>query len=179
MTPAGRRAVLWDRDGTLMDEVDYCGSPERVRAVPGAGEALDALRAAGWLNLVITNQSGIGRGYFSEAEYEAVNAELWRQLRFVPDGVYCAPEHPDAPSARRKPGTGMVEEAARDHALDLSQSFVVGDKTSDIACGRGAGCRTVLVLTGYGPGHRESAPDFVVEDAVAAARLILELENGR
>jgi histidinol-phosphate phosphatase family protein len=168
------RAVFWDRDGTLMEEVDYCGDPARVTVIAGAGPAIRDLKSAGWLNVVITNQSGIGRGYFSVADYEAVNAELIRQLGSSWDAAYFCPEAPPSPSRRRKPGAGMLEEACRDLHIDPRQSWLVGDKTSDIACGREFGCRTILVLTGYGNHHTACEPDFTVDDAAQAARLILE-----
>ncbi len=172
--PAARRAVFFDRDGTLMEEVHYCADPAKVRAFPGAAGALARLRAAGYLNIVITNQSGIGRGMLTVADYEAVNAELFRQLGGGIDGAYFCPDAPDRTTPRRKPGTGMVEEAARDFDLDLSASWFVGDKDIDIQCGRAAGCRTVLVLTGYGAGHREAGADFVVEGVAEAADLVEE-----
>lgn len=168
------RAVFWDRDGTLMEEVDYCGDPAKVAVIAGAGPAIRDLKSAGWLNVVITNQSGIGRGYFSVSDYEAVNAELIRQLGLAWDAAYFCPEAPPSPSPRRKPATGMLVEACRDHGIDPKQSWLVGDKASDIACGQRFGCRTILVLTGYGNQHTSCGADFTVADASEAARLILE-----
>src|SRR5690606_8432443 len=113
---------------------------------------------AGWAPIIITNQSGIGRGYFTTDDYQAVNAELFRQLgRSLP--AYHCPDHPEAPTPRRKPGTGMVAEAVRDHGVDPAQSWFVGDKAVDIACGRTAGCRTILVRTGYGKNTPECGAD--------------------
>lgn len=169
-----RRAVFWDRDGTLMREVDYCGHPSRVEAIPGAGEALRELSACGWLQVVITNQSGIGRGYFSEEDFHAVNAELARQIGVTPDAIYFCPDAPPAPSDRRKPSPAMVLEACRDLGIDPALSWFVGDKDVDIACGQAAGCRTILVLTGYGCEQSPKCnPDFIEPDAPAAARRIL------
>lgn len=171
-SPTLRRAVFWDRDGTLMQEVHYCADPALVRAIPGAAAALADLRAAGWLNLIITNQSGIGRGLFTPTQYEAVTDELLRQLGRTIDAVYFCPDPPDRPSSRRKPATGMLAEAARDHRIDLARSWFVGDKDVDIQCGRAAGCRTILVQTGYGQSHAKADPDFCVADAAAAAEII-------
>lgn len=168
-----RHAVFFDRDGTLMREEEYCGHPSRVHALPGAGAALDSLRAAGWLNVLITNQSGIGRGYFTMADYEAVNAELFHQLGHPLDASYCCADHPDTPTPRRKPGTGMIDEAVRDLGIDPKASWMIGDKEIDIACGRAAGCRTILVLTGYGEKYRECGADFVATDVVEAVGYIL------
>lgn len=169
----GKRAIFFDRDGTLMEEVHYCNDPAKVRAFPGAADALAKLRAAGWLNIVITNQSGITSGKISLAQYRAVEAELAVQLGSLVDSTYFCPDASDAPTPRRKPGTGMLEEAARDHGIDLTQSWMVGDKAIDIACGRSAGCRTILVRTGYGAGLTDAQPDHVAEDVVAAAAFIL------
>lgn len=165
------RAVFWDRDGTLMDEVDYCGSPDLVRVIPGAGEALARISRAGWKNVMITNQSGIGRGYFSAEDYHAVNARLFALLGIAMDGVYFSPDVQASP--RRKPATGMVHEACRDLGIDPGTSWFVGDKPADILCGQAAGCRTILVQTGYGALHLDCGADVIVPDAVAAAGVIL------
>lgn len=159
-----RAAVFFDRDGTLMEEVHYCNDPASVRAFPGAAQELAKLRQAGWLNVVVTNQSGIASGKITLPQYEKVQAELSRQLDGQIDAVYFCPDSPAAPSSRRKPGTGMLEEAARDLGIDLARSWMVGDKDIDIWCGRSAGCRTILVRTGYGRLHDASLPDFIADD---------------
>ena len=156
-----------------MEEVHYCNDPALVRAFPGAAEALGMLREAGWLNVVVTNQSGIASGKISLSQYQAVESELNRQLGGLVDAVYYCADSPSAPSPRRKPGTGMIEEAARDLGIDQSESWMVGDKDIDIECGRAAGCRTILVRTGYGTKHLVSTPDHVVEGIAAAVDLIL------
>ncbi len=171
--PRPRRAVFFDRDGTLMTEVDFCGEPAKVHAFPGAAESLAELRRHGWLNILITNQSGIGRGYFTTEQYDLVNQELLRQLGGAIDASYFSPDHPDHATDRRKPGTGMVREAIRDHVVSPESSWFVGDKTSDILCGKAAGCRTILVLTGYGRQHRACGAHFVARDIVEAAKIIL------
>lgn len=168
-----RLAVFFDRDGTLMEEVHYCSDPALVRAFPGAAEALGRLREAGWLNIVVTNQSGLASGKITLSQYRAVESELNRQLGGLVDAVYYCGDSPSAPSPRRKPGAGMIEEAVRDHGIDQSKSWMVGDKDIDIACGRTAGCRTILVRTGYGSLHAGSAPDFIARDVLEAADLIL------
>ena len=177
MPPDSRRAVFFDRDGTLMREVDYCDHPSRVHAIPGTAKALADLHAQGWLSVMVTNQSGIGRGYFTTADYEAVNAELFRQLGSTMDGVYCCADHPDTPTPRRKPGTGMIDEAARDLGIDPARSWMIGDKDIDITCGRDAGCRTILVLTGYGEKHRDCGADYIAPDVADAVRYILAQEG--
>ena len=166
-------AVFLDRDGTLMEEVHYCASPAQVKVYPGAGDALRKLRQAGFRTILITNQAGIGRGYFSEAQYHAVASEFLRQLGDgAIDASYFCPDMPGVPSTRRKPEPGMVLEAASDFSLDLGRSYFIGDKIADIECGRRAGTRTIRVLTGYGKEHI-CPSDFVVADINEAVDIIL------
>ena len=168
-----RRAVFFDRDGTLIEEAHYCADPAKVKILPGVPEALRCLKEAGFLTFVITNQSGIARGLITEAQYRAVEAEMLRQAGAgAIDGVYFCADAPDRPSHRRKPGPGMVIEAAAEHDIDLAGSFFVGDKADDIECGRRAGTRTILVRTGYGAAQTCEA-DFIAEDAAAAVEWIL------
>jgi D-glycero-D-manno-heptose 1,7-bisphosphate phosphatase len=159
-----------------MEEVDHCHEPEKVRAIPGAAEALAKARREGWLTIIITNQSGIGRGYFTKEDFDAVQRELLSQLGGCIDGAYMAPDHPNNATLRRKPGPGMLLEAAADFGIDLPASFMIGDRGSDIQAGRAAGCRTILVLTSYGKEHQDCGADFVVEDVTAAIELALEKE---
>jgi D-glycero-D-manno-heptose 1,7-bisphosphate phosphatase len=170
---SGARAVFFDRDGTLMEEVNYCKDPNLVQVYPGVPAALRKLHDAGFRNFIITNQSGIGRGLITEGEYADVQREFLRQIGpgLIEESYYCA-DAPWVPSTRRKPAPGMVLEAARDHGIDLPRSFLVGDKSIDIECGEQAGTRTVLVLTGYGREQRGPA-DFTAADAVAAVDWIL------
>ncbi|MDE3164833.1 MAG: HAD family hydrolase [Acidobacteriota bacterium] len=166
------RAVFFDRDGTLMEDAHYLGDPAGVRVYPGVPEALARLRAQGWGVFVISNQSGIGRGIITETQYREVQAEFVRQVGTI-DGAYYCPDAPDLPSRRRKPEPGMVLEAAAEHGIDLPRSWFVGDKAADIECGRRAGTRTILVLTGYGA-QQLCAADLVCRDAVEAVERILE-----
>jgi len=174
-----RPAVFLDRDGTLMEEVHYCADPALVRLFPGTAAALRRLTERGYLCVIITNQSGIGRGLLTEAQYHAVQAELLRQLGAdcIAASYFC-PDAPPTPSPRRKPEPGMVLEAVRDLGIDLARSWFVGDKAADIACGALAGTRTLLVQTGYGAETAatpsEPAPDFFVKDVAAAADVILQ-----
>ena len=176
-----RPAVFLDRDGTLMEEVHYCADPAKVRLFPGTAAALRRLTERGYLCVIITNQSGIGRGMFTEAQYQAVQAELLRQLDTPGSSPLIAASYhcPDVlPSPRRKPAPGMVMEAARDLNLDLARSWFVGDKAADIECGAQAGTRTLLVQTGYGaqePGaNMRVSPNFIAKDIVAAVEVILQ-----
>jgi D-glycero-D-manno-heptose 1,7-bisphosphate phosphatase len=156
-----------------MREANFCDDPSQVHAIPGAAESLARLRRHGWLNIMITNQSGIGRGLFTVADYQAVNAELFRQLGGAIDAAYFCPERPEHASPRRKPGTGMIEEAKRDFDIAIEKSWFIGDKDSDILCGRSAGCRTILVLTGYGGNYRACGAHFVARNIAEAAQVIL------
>ena len=172
---SGVAAVFFDRDGVLMEEAHYCGDPARVKAYPGAGESLRRIRTAGFRTFIVTNQSGIGRGLITEAQYRAVQHELLRQIGPDSiDGAYFCADLPGVPSLRRKPAPGMLLEAAADHSLDLSRSFFVGDKSSDIECGRRAGTRTILVLTGYGA-QQNCAPDFTARDLADATDIVVGL----
>ena len=168
-----RPAVFLDRDGTLMEEVGYCNDPARVRVYDGVAEALRRLKSAGFLTILVTNQSGIGRGLITEAQYWAVQEELLRQLGpgTIDDSYFC-PDVPEALSCNRKPEPGMLLQAAAEYGLDLPRSFLVGDKSADIECGKRVGARTVLVLTGYGA-EQQCQPDFVAPNFPAAVGWIL------
>jgi D-glycero-D-manno-heptose 1,7-bisphosphate phosphatase len=171
-------AVFFDRDGTLMAEVDYCSDPENVSVFPGVSEALARLKAAGFKNIIVTNQSGIGRGFFSEQQYRAVEAEVLHQIgaHLIDTTKHC-PHASSENCSCRKPLPRMVHESATEFDIDLARSFFIGDKSSDIECGRNAGTRTILVLTGYGAAQNDARPDFVAKDVVAAADIILKNAN--
>ena len=171
---SSRPAVFFDRDGTLMEEVGYCADPRQVRLYPGVPLALRELKSAGFLTFILTNQSGIGRGYFTEAQYQAVQSQLLAQIGpGLIDASYFCPDAPGPPSACRKPEPGMVFEAARDFPIDLPRSYFIGDKSADIECGRSAGTRTILVMTGYGP-EQTCTPDWQAPDVTQAIRLVLK-----
>ena len=168
-----RPALFLDRDGTLMEEVDHCHDPQHVRAIEGAAMRLAEAHARGWCNVIITNQSGIGRGYFTEKEFGAVQDELQRQLNGLIDASYMAPDLPNTGSLRRKPAPGMILEAAVELGIDLSRSFMIGDRAGDIGCGKAVGCRTILVLTGYGKEHRDCGADFIAKNVTEAIDIAL------
>jgi D-glycero-D-manno-heptose 1,7-bisphosphate phosphatase len=171
---SGRRAVFFDRDGTLMEDAHYCADPGLVKVYAGVSAALRKLKKAGFATVVVSNQSGIGRGLITEAQYRAVEDEFLRQVGAgLIDASYFCPDAPGTPSTCRKPEPGMVLEAAKDLGVDPARSWFVGDKGADIECGRRAATRTILVLTGYGAEQR-CRPDFTVADAVQAVALILE-----
>ena len=169
-----RPALFIDRDGTLMEEVDHCHDPAHVRIYDGAADELARARALGWINIIITNQSGIGRGYFTEDQFYSVQEELYRQLGHTIDAAYMSPDLPDSESARRKPAPGMILEAAAEHGIDLTRSFMIGDKQIDVECGKNAGVRTILVETGYGRDFSNCHPDFRVPTVTEAIRIALD-----
>jgi histidinol-phosphate phosphatase family protein len=152
------KAVFLDKDGTLVEDVPYNVDPERIRLMPGAAEGLFLLHASGYRLFVVSNQSGVARGYFPEEALRAVEDRLRGLLAefAVPlDGFYYCPHHPEGGEESyaidcdcRKPRPGLIRQAARDHGMDLSRSWVVGDILNDIEAGRRAGCRTVLVDNG-------------------------------
>ena len=158
-----------------MEEVYYCGDPAQVKVYPGVPEALRKLKEAGFRTLVVTNQSGIGRGLFTEAQYRLVEAEFLRQIgEGLIDASYFCPDVPGVPSTRRKPEPGMLLEAAADFGIDLAGSYLIGDKSADIECGRRAGTRTILVRTGYGAeAEQVCQADFAAADVVEAVQIIL------
>jgi len=176
MTPnrAKPPAVFLDRDGTLMQDADYCSRPDQVDIFDGVPAALRQLKNAGYKIIVITNQSGIGRGFFTEKEYRAVESEVSRQLgNGLVDATYFCPDVPGQPSECRKPAPGMVLRAAREHDLDLSRSFLIGDKEIDAECAHNAGVRAIRVRTGFDKMTDGSCADWVAEDLPAAAAILL------
>ena len=155
-----------------MRDVDYCGDPQDVDLLPGVRELLGKLKAAGYKLIVITNQSGIGRGYFTHDQYKAVEAELDRQLGGAIDATYYCPHLPDDGCKCRKPSPEMVLQAAREQDVDLARSFFIGDKQSDLECGRAAGVKTILVRTGYGRETDTTQADFVADDLPGVVSVI-------
>jgi D-glycero-D-manno-heptose 1,7-bisphosphate phosphatase len=173
MTDALSPAVFVDRDGTIMEDCDYCSDPKDVKIFSGVADAMRRLKARGFKLIVITNQSGIGRGLMTVEQYRAVEAEVLRQLDGLIDATYFCPDVPGQDSSCRKPAPGMILQAKRQHEIDLSGSFFIGDKEIDVECGRNAGVRTIRVQTGFQPDTKGSAADWVAGDFAAAAEIIL------
>ena len=178
-----RPAVFLDRDGTIAEEVGYLNHASRFRMFPSVAGAVQRLNEAGYPVVVVTNQSGIGRGYFPESLVHEVNQLMTQQLSKSGakiDAIYYCP-HTSADNCNcRKPRTGMLERAAREHGLDLQRSFVVGDRYGDIELARNVRARGILVRTGYGEGelawHAAKWPtplDFVAQDLAEATDWIL------
>lgn len=182
------RAAFLDRDGTIIELVHHLTDPADVALIPGAGGAIRRLNDAGVPVVVVTNQSVIGRGKTTEAGVAQVHQEMSRQLALDGariDAIHVCPIAPKIKDPRviedpmRKPGPGMLEAAAEAMKLDLDLSWMVGDTVSDMGAGRNAGCRTILVETGYGQDVRDAddLTDHRVDDLAAAVALILETEQ--
>jgi D-glycero-D-manno-heptose 1,7-bisphosphate phosphatase len=174
--------VFLDRDGTLIEEKEYLSDPEQVAPFAGAAEALLSLQHAGFKLFVVTNQSGVGRGFFTMKEVERVHQRM-EQL-FARGGVrferiYVAPEAPGQPSRGRKPSPQFLLDAGDEFGVDLASSFVIGDKLSDLECGWNAGVKkSILVRTGYGGKLEQEHPEplaagVIVDDLPGAAKWIL------
>lgn len=166
-------AAFIDRDGTLIEEVNFLSKVDDLRIFPYTNEALQLLKDAGYLVVVVTNQSGIGRGIFDEAAMHEVHAEMLSQLPGMIDAFYFCPHLPCDGCECRKPGLGMIRAAAADFAIDLSNSWMIGDKKIDVETGRNAGMNTAMVMTGYGRVHSRSlefTPNVMAEDLLAAVR---------
>lgn len=174
MTDSLSPAVFIDRDGTIMQNVDYCSDPRQVKLFAGVPEALKRLKSKGFKLIIVTNQSGIGRGLLNVGQYRAVEAEVLRQLGpGLIDATYFCPDVPGQPSTFRKPAPGMITAATRENEIDLSRSFLIGDKEIDVECGRNAGVRTIRVRTGCDRDTNGSIADWVVDDLPAAVDMIL------
>ncbi|MFM1847625.1 MAG: hypothetical protein RL417_1099 [Pseudomonadota bacterium] len=177
--PRPRPAIFLDRDGTINEHVEYIHEVEKFRLIPGALEGLKRLKEHGFRLVVVTNQPGIGMGYFSKEDFFVLNRELLKQARAYGvtfDRVYFCP-HTDNDRCRcRKPGTEFIERAVKDLNIDLDRSFVVGDMTGDLMLAHNAGCRGVLVRTGIGGADKrfEVSPAYVADDLLRAADFIID-----
>jgi D-glycero-D-manno-heptose 1,7-bisphosphate phosphatase len=168
------KTVFFDRDGTIMQDVNYCSDPKEVHVFPGVVESLGKLKARGFKLIMITNQSGIGRGYFTREQYGAVHAEVLRQLgQPLIDATYFCPDPPGIESKCRKPAPGMILQGAREHDVDLSHSIFVGDKEIDVHCGHNAGIKAIRVRTGFETNTADSSADWIAENFAEATEIIL------
>lgn len=165
-----KKFVLLDRDGTIIVDKHYLCDPEGVELIPNAAEGLKKIQSLGYGLIILTNQSGIGRGYYSEKQMHAVNARMLELLNsggVSIDGIYFCPHSPDQSCNCRKPETGMIEAAKKDFPINTSESYVIGDKACDINCGKNAGTRSILVRTGKGLKSEAtigSEADYVADD---------------
>jgi D,D-heptose 1,7-bisphosphate phosphatase len=178
---AVHKAVFLDRDGTIARDVPYCSRPEDFELLPEAAEGIRLLNESGYKVIVITNQSGIARGYFTEEMLKMIHQRMKTALaRFGAsiDGIYYCPHHPDNGCDCRKPKPGLALKAAQEHDIDLAESYFVGDKMHDVESGHAASCRTVLISP-LGEVENSSAdspvrPDYIARNMAQASRLIIE-----
>ena len=181
--PSTRRAVFLDRDGVLVRERDYLRDPSQLSILHGVPKALKSLREAGFKLVVVTNQSGVARGYFSLTMLGKIHRELKHRLAKKGakwDALYFSPHAADSAHPWRKPGTGMLKAAKRRFGLDLKSSYMIGDKTADTLAALNAGCVPIIVRTGYGGRdgkYPKAKPEKVCRDLAAAARWILARER--
>jgi D-glycero-D-manno-heptose 1,7-bisphosphate phosphatase len=190
----GRIAVFFDRDGTLIEDVGYLRTPDELRLLPGAAASLRRLNDRQILTCVVSNQSGIARELFTEDDLAGIHQRMEKDLAAAGahlDRIYYCPHHPtegrppyNIECTCRKPRTGMLERAARECAIDLARSFIVGDKALDIEAGKRAGMKSILVLTGFGRSSVEECrrtgidPDFTVPTVVEAVEYIMHHLEG-
>jgi D-glycero-D-manno-heptose 1,7-bisphosphate phosphatase len=171
-------AVFIDRDGTIIEDADYCSHPKQVKVFPGVPQALRRLKSKGFKLIVITNQSGIGRGFLTIDQYRSVESEVSRQVGHgLIDATYFCPDVPGQHSTHRKPSPGMILQAKQEHQIDLARSFFIGDKEIDVECGRNAGVRTIRVQTGFDRAIAGSGADWTAKDLPTAAQLILDQQS--
>ncbi len=179
-TLPGQKTVFLDRDGTLIEEVNFLHRVEDLKFFDYTDDAVRILKEAGFLVIVVTNQSGIGRAIYTENQMSGIHDAIQRTLTHPLDAFYFCPHLPDAGCACRKPGLGMIEQAATDFPIDLKRSWMVGDKRLDIELGLNAGFRTVMVRTGYGSTHEENLerrPELIAQTLLDAVRHIVESDG--
>jgi D-glycero-D-manno-heptose 1,7-bisphosphate phosphatase len=182
-----KKAVFIDKDGTLINDVPYNADPAKITLAPGAGESLRRLRQAGHTLILVTNQSGVAHGYFREimlvGVFNYINSLLRDEGAYL-DGFYYCPHHPQASLQRyrmncicRKPHNGMLLQAAKEHHIDLSSSWMIGDILDDMEAGNQAGCKTILIDQGHETMwqlNRSRTPSFQVNAWPEATDIIIE-----
>ena len=185
-----QRTVFLDRDGTIIKEKDFIKDPQEIEFISGSIQAIKILKNLGYKIIVVSNQSGVGRGILTEEMVKKVNHFFMRKLaeKDAPvDAIYYCPHHPDQNCDCRKPETGMLKKAAKDHKLNLEDAVVIGDKLTDVRLGKNIGAKTILVLTGYGKSelkkisagsieeNENDKPDFVAKNLLSAINWVKEL----
>ena len=173
------KAAFLDRDGTIIEERDFIRKPDQIQFIPGSVDAIKTLRNLGYKIVVISNQSGIGRGILTEQMVREVNQSFMRRLEdhgAPVDAIYFCTHHPDDKCNCRKPKPGMVDTAVEELGLEVKGALVIGDKLADVKLGKNIGAKTALVLTGYGKEEAErlkdvdssDQPDYVAENLLQA-----------
>lgn len=169
-------AVFLDRDGTLIEEVNFLHKVEELRFFDFTDEAVRLLKENGFLVVIVTNQSGIGRNIFDEEAMHLIHKKIQDDLTVSLDAFYFCPHLPDEKCTCRKPNLGMIENALQDFEIDVENSWMIGDKEIDIMTGKNAGIKTALVLTGYGESALENlttVPDLIAENLLDAVKEII------
>ncbi len=177
MEDTPQKYAFIDRDGTLIEEVNFLSRVEDLRIFPYTATALTMLKDAGFRIVVVTNQSGIGRGIYDEAAMNSIHEKMAVDLDGLIDGFHFCPHLPDAGCSCRKPNTGMIDEATNGNSLDRRHSWMIGDKLLDVVTGTNAGIRSALVKTGYGAATAdlpECRADIVAENLLEAVTMLLE-----
>lgn len=178
-----RRYLLLDRDGTLIVEKNYLSHPDQVELIPGVGEALVRVHELGWGIAVVSNQSGIGRGFYGWEDLRAVHDRvrtLLHEQGATLDGIYVCPHVPTDGCLCRKPSPGLVQQACEELGFRPSDALIVGDKACDLELGRNVGATTCLVRTGYGREYEQTHAqfaDFIVDDISHVPALLLSLSG--
>ena len=172
------KAVFLDRDGTINeDSPAFIKSWSEFRFLPRAKKALSLLSNSGFKIIIVTDQSGIGRGLLSLEDLSDIHRKMTAEIEAAGgriDGIFFCGHHPNDGCSCRKPKTGMFQQASQAHAIDLSKSYMIGDKPADIEAGKRAGCRAILVKTGLDASYQGLEPDFVAEDILEAANIIIK-----
>lgn len=172
-----RPAAFIDRDGTLIEEVNFLSKVDELRLFPYTAEAIGLLKSNGFRVIVVTNQSGIGRDIYSEADMHSIHDAMQAELGGAIDAFYFCPHLPCDGCECRKPNLGMLQLAQEDFEIDLENSWIIGDKKIDVETGENAGIRSALVLTGYGRKHLHALdrqPDLVAENLLDAVMKIVQ-----
>ena len=176
-----KKAIFLDRDGVINKEIGYLSNPDDFILIEGIVDALKILKKRGFLLIVITNQAGIARGYYTEETLRKIHNKMKRifnDVGIILDEIYCCPHHPDFSGSCdcRKPNPGMLLKAKEKFNIDLKQSYMVGDTLNDIKTGKNANCKTVLVLTGYGEKEQKKIeniiPDMIFQNLLEFAKNI-------
>lgn len=178
------KAVFLDRDGTINIDVHYLSDPDKFEMYPGVGEGVKKLKKNGFKIIVITNQSGIARGYFTEQQLLKIHDIMKKEFRkfdVILDGIYYCPHHPDDNCRCRKPNTELFERSIREHDIDIKKSFFIGDKILDVAAGKRIGVKTILIPEPHirddflsEKNNWEFYPDVIPEDFIGAVEWILK-----
>lgn len=177
-----REAVFLDRDGTMIEEIEYLHEPEKIRFLPHALEGIKQFQNMGYRLIILTNQPGIGLGYYTKEDFYRVNKAMFKEFSkhgILIDKIYFCPHSKAENCSCRKPGQALIQRAQKELMLDLSRSIMIGDKTADIETGKRAGMKTILVRTGHQGKDEEYAvqSDYVAEDLLSAAQWILEKQR--